>query len=296
MGIHIDHLQYLNVSLSRNLSVAEPEAPFQNYTHGFDTSGIRRQLGVSQIHHSREDRGVLSLSEEQIWATVRERRDRFHPPNVTVPPDATAEVVNGLIYETYNSSIYPLWVASAATNMPMSLNFCLQCGRMHTLAATVNLLLSSLFDHVINDTGSPALALQACFTTIMRQAYYTWLPLFDAQGNSTSLSFVNRLAPVSHRGFWAVVGIIVVHVAICTFITIRFISKTKYSLLGNIWPAISQVVYSEDAQALLQDGTMKTDNEIKRTIRHRGGRRKRYRITMREEDEAVMMVPAENDK
>jgi len=294
MGLFLyAQLQDLNVSLSRKQPHVQPEAQFQDRRRGYDTSQLRRQLGADPNFPTEEDRGILRLSEKEVWDTMAQNRAGFNPPNFT-NPDGELEYDDE--FHVKNQRTHT-WLVHAATRLPLAVHFCLQCKRSassNEQSWVASTLISSLFNDILLETDSPALALQASMTSAIRQAYYTWLPEFDIEGNSTSISFVDRLAPTSRRGFWAVIGIILVHAAVCTSIAVIFFSKTKYSLLGNAWPAISQVVQLEHAQALLQDGAMRTDIEVDRVIRKGGGMRKRYRTTLNERDDTVTVVSVQS--
>jgi len=61
----------------------------------------------------------------------------------------------------------------------------------------VDIIKASVFNDVLEDTNSPARALQTQLTSLIRMAYYSWLPLFDAKAEVTAASFVTPLAPVS---------------------------------------------------------------------------------------------------
>ena len=187
----------------------------------------------------------------------------------------------------------PLWITSAGSKTPNNLYFCLFCKTQYasTVANQASTVLSSLFNDALLDTDSPARALQAFFSSTLRSAYYTWLPLFDMKANATTTSFVNRLAPVSRRGFWGVMAIILTHIVVCLLTTVAFFYRTNFSLLGNIWTTIAQVVHSEEAHAAVQDGTMKTDKEVYRVLNNNSGMRKRHRVQYYKQDNFVTFAP-----
>jgi len=66
-------------------------------------------------------------------------------------------------------------------------------------------------------------------------------------------------------------------------------------MVGNVWAIFSQVAHSEEAQPVLQEGTVKTDREIKRMVKNGGMLRKRYRLRSFEEDGVVAFDSFEDD-
>jgi len=130
-----------------------------------------------------------------------------------------------------------------------SLIFCMYCS-CDGLACTSqfpNLWDACLFNDIIDDTGSPALALQSYLTSALQRLYYSHLPFFKEKGNASTSSFVNRLAPTSRKGYWVVMGLIGIHIVVC-LITIILFRRTKYSYLGNAWTTFAQIANSKEAQ------------------------------------------------
>lgn len=167
-----------------------------------------------------------------------------------------------------------------------NLIYCLYCGHKDK----VNIIQATIFNHILQDTDSPALALQAQLTMILRMAYYAWLPLFDTSSDVTTVQTVPRPVPVSTRGFWAVMGILYAHTTLCVIIAAMFLAQTEYSLLGNAWSAFSQVANAKEVRRLLEtDLTMAMDREVDQMVKGGAGRRMAYRVA-EDVDGSTMLV------
>jgi hypothetical protein len=138
---------------------------------------------------------------------------------------------------------------------------------------------TSLFNNILSDTDSPALALQAYFTSIARSVYYTWLPFFDSKGNATIIYYDNHQAPDSKFGFWMVTGYLTVHFFLVATITVKFFTRTKVSLIGETWPAFAQVAGFQEVQAVVQAAAaFWTDKEVVKLIEKNSSMQGRFRI------------------
>jgi len=280
----------------RRYSHSEPRARTGVKLKGFDTKEIRQQLGVGGAQSSPDDRGIFNLSSAEIFKVKEQRQANFHP-----------DCTNNLMWRSKTLTCNddgkdledlttPLWVTMAGGTMPEQVYFCLYCRPQRNRTelggnAQASTILSSMFNEALLETGSPARALQAFFTSTLRQAYHTWLPLFDLKANATTTSFVERLAPVSRRGFWGVMAIILTHIVVCGLITVAFFYKTKFSLVGNVWTTVAQVVHSEELQEVLREGTMRTDEQVYGVLRRGDGVRKRHRVQGFGEEDFAAFAP-----
>ncbi|KAF2742341.1 hypothetical protein M011DRAFT_529899 [Sporormia fimetaria CBS 119925] len=225
--------EYYNISLNRASPAAEPPRA-RARANGFDTSSIRRQLGASKSY-SMQERGIFTLSNQEIQAEVGRRRGAFQQREVGYSPRLDTPVTwdvqfNQWIMKTGSSSPATLWFCSHCERLPVRGD---NYGGLYRDAASA--FYSKVFLDVLNETDSPALALQVHFTSTLRDVFYTWLPLYDTMADSTAVIFVGRLAPVSRRGFWTVMGVICAHLSICSAVTVAFFTKTNFSMLGNAW-------------------------------------------------------------
>ncbi|KAF2680708.1 hypothetical protein K458DRAFT_434273 [Lentithecium fluviatile CBS 122367] len=293
-----DQIQDWNIRLTSSKPRKEPTTSSRLDRTGFDTTSVRQQLGAVSVPGKLEERGILELSGEGLLEAVRKKRSGWTCPNLAALINST--LPNG----TWNRPQWDYksdwgrmptfsWVTQTVLDSmlpPTGQFFCLYCMSMSNSISEppASPIHSSIFNDALTDTRSPARALQAYLTTVLRQAYYSWLPLFNAQTTTITISYVDRLAPISRRGYWTVMGILATHIVVCGITTYLFFSRTRHSLLGNVWAAYAQVTQTEQAQTLLRDGTIMSDREVLRVLKSQDGALKRYRVAVDKDNEATL--------
>jgi hypothetical protein len=275
-------LRDFNISTSGDTVRQEPYVELQSQGKAFDTTSIRRQLLTTQYNATFEQRGVLNLSGGEILNDIARRRSKWKPGNS-----------QELLVDIFNISTFP-WLIESIFPLSISRTYCTYRFRHWDTGGHNDILQSRIFHDILEETGSPALALQGHLTILLSMAYYNWLPLFDASSNASMSVFISRLAPVSTSGYQTVIGIIASHTIVCSIITIMFLRKTKYSSVGNTWSVSAQVVNAEQAQIILQDSTLKSDKEIKKELKGADNLRKRYRIALTDDGEGATIAPVPN--
>jgi hypothetical protein len=92
-------------------------------------------------------------------------------------------------------------------------------------------------------------------------------------------------------------AIIFLHVLVCIMVAVAFLTRTEFSMLGNIWTALAQLAQSEHVQEVLQqDVTLKTDDEVERMFRDNNVIGRRYRPDVVEEDRSMAILPVKKDE
>jgi hypothetical protein len=112
-----------------------------------------------------------------------------------------------------------------------------------------------------------AFVLQSIITSLVSIEYYGVLPQFDKVEDIQQTHFV--LTNVATRR----AGCIVVVVAAL------FLQQSRYSMLGNTWQAVSQVV-TNDTRKFVDKALTMSDGEIKYLMTQRGDDRKRVDIAL----------------
>jgi hypothetical protein len=138
---------------------------------------------------------------------------------------------------------------------------------------------ATLFENILTDTGDPSLALQAQLTSLLRMAYYDWVPLFDWNSTQTTTSFVDRQLPASQTGLRIIVGFLAAHSVLVTSVLVWFCRSTKFTLLDNAWQVVAQI-YSSETKQLLTDPSVSiaTDAQIQEKIQQAGQIHLRLRL------------------
>ncbi|KAJ4286473.1 hypothetical protein N0V90_013173 [Kalmusia sp. IMI 367209] len=102
-------------------------------------------------------------------------------------------------------------------------------------------VLNAIFTDTMDDTGNPALAWQALMTSVLRNAYYDWLPAFTVRGNMTTTHMVPCQRPVRRLGFYIVMVVLAVHFSLVVAVCMWFYSATRYTVVGDVWQVVEQL-------------------------------------------------------
>jgi hypothetical protein len=254
---------------------------------GFNTTGVRGQIIGQHGLTAAEQRGIMTLEGTEILDLVAQMRAVWQPGvenkqgNYTTKPEWPSAPSSPWIFR----SIFPL---------QQSRSSCPLCFTSLDNKPT-NILQGSIFSDVLTETGSPARALQAHLTIVVGMAYYTFLPLFDTSSNASMTVFVSRLMPVSASGYWSVMGILGMHVLICSVLGTLYVLMAEHSLLGNAWAAVAQVANTELAQIIMREGTLSTDSEIAKELRRTGELGTRYQLVRTWDGDGAVLVPISDD-
>ncbi|KAF4990111.1 hypothetical protein FDECE_14494 [Fusarium decemcellulare] len=121
--------------------------------------------------------------------------------------------------------------------------------------------LNALFFETINETNSPALALQAIKTALASSIWQDSLPTDTKEANATLVSAVEVLYPQSKREFWAIIATIGVHSPLFLVLLNHFL-RTHSSFLDNVWHTVAQVSESEACVHILEDANLVSDRAV----------------------------------
>jgi hypothetical protein len=109
--------------------------------------------------------------------------------------------------------------------------------------------------------GSIAFAMQSLVTILTSLAYYDQLEQFNGLGTVAITNFVTSTVPVSHRGFIAVISVVLVHIILLAIVVALFVVETNISALGNSWQVVAQL-QSDKVESVMEGAGLKTDNQV----------------------------------
>jgi hypothetical protein len=143
--------------------------------------------------------------------------------------------------------------------------------------------ISSLVQTVIQETGSPARALQALQHVIFTNRYYKYLPMFNV-GLQQHVSYsVQAIQPVRFRGYVAVMASLGVHLLLVSYILFTFgvLRGTRKTIvsINQVWLVFAQVSTLRKGLSLGSDereSTTTTDRIVERDLKIRGLNNKIY--------------------
>ncbi|KAJ5011667.1 hypothetical protein K4K57_005334 [Colletotrichum sp. SAR 10_99] len=237
----------MHIVASRPQDLQVAEEPTYNLTMGrwlYDTAAVRRQLGATKKQTPPGDRDVMSIIADDMEKSIFEAAH------------ATRNRADKDIWED-------LWFLTSTRSYVV--DFCPTTWCTST-NEQVDVIYADLFNTIINDTDSPARALQAVNFMMARMAYYDMLPSFTPERNETATirTMQPTVVPTRRRGYWAVMGILgafhILFVVICVLFT-----TTNFSLPDNAWHTIAQMSESAEISGILSRAKVMTDSEVKAT-------------------------------
>jgi len=229
-------------SLSDNL---EPAMLWDPQAQSYNSENVRRQLGASTAQESSKDRGVLTLGPQSQWQTVKNNTWSFRFFEYSLISSLASPLVK------FSSALK----RSADPGVAFSKSLYSDSWSAHPIH-------TSVFIDTLNDTKSPALALQAVLARICQMAYYEELVKQNTTAVASTLMASSASIPMRWTGFTIGTAIIVAHLIIVTILAAMFIKYTHYSCIGSYWQAISQVI-SEDTRPVLKQADKMKDDEVK---------------------------------
>ncbi|CRG84114.1 hypothetical protein PISL3812_01444 [Talaromyces islandicus] len=235
----------------------EPALSWDQPAQRYSTTTSRIQLGASLTEQPPDDRGVLSLSPRSDWKLFfSEAETAINAWVFTLAiakslrdPQSAGE---GLLRQNQTADMGVL-----LSRTPTTIEF--NAHETHV----------GLFQDTLNQTQSPAVALQALLTRICQMIYYDQLLRLEETGHANVTFSHAATIPTRWTGFGVGMGLLLSHWVAVAIVAALFAQYTQHSLLGNHWQAVSQV-YSKETAAILEEADRMDDREVKRWVEGRG--------------------------
>ena len=257
-----------NITATSQANRVEPKFGWDLHRAAYDTSAARMQLGVrkeqlaspnSTAPLSNHDRGILAITPESFREDIVAVA-RNSPVNID-GQDALSRVDNDFVASVLppndEGSVGFIFCAAC-------INDDLQEDRVAYRAAAQ--FFENLFDDVLDDTGSPAHAIQSVMTVRARMAYQKWVSAFNEKSTSSTTNFVLAPIPIRNAGYFVVVGVIATQVFLLTIVGVLF-ARTNFTMLNNAWQTIAQVSSAPDLADVVAQAGMMRDKEVRKYIK-----------------------------
>ena len=127
----------------------------------------------------------------------------------------------------------------------------------------------SLFTEIMATNQSVAAGLSSLLTVLSSMAYYERIAQFQTSDQVSQVYFETVLFPQHSRDFAALVGVLCLHLPVVVAIAIMFRRLTRYTIIGNAWQSIAQLV-TPITQELLNNNTLTEDSNVSRQLRQEG--------------------------
>jgi hypothetical protein len=126
-----------------------------------------------------------------------------------------------------------------------------------------------LFQEIMSTGGSVAFGLQSMITILASMAYYDQFAQFDNTQIVEVVSFVTVNIRQHYWGFVAVCTVLTIHLILVVVIVTTFANGSRFSMLGNTWQSIAQIV-TDETRNYLDIASMRTDDDIADKIKGDG--------------------------
>ncbi|KAJ5205427.1 hypothetical protein N7491_003947 [Penicillium cf. griseofulvum] len=269
--------------LDRKWEVSEPAMSWNRSTARYNTTTTLTQLGAVLPRQPLDHRGVLALSPRSDWQPFSSSGNvsayQHYVVNTQILGNA---VVNSLdTPQSKGTDVTPEHrnqIVNAGVGLSWWSSFESKAHDAHI----------GLFQDTLNQTQSPAMALQALLTRICQMAYYDSLLRIDESEVAEAAFSDAAVFPTQWTGFGIGMGLLLGHCVVVGIVVGLFARYTRHSLLGNHWQAVSQV-YSEDTATILEKADRMKDRDIKRWLKGKGHGGKLYSFARDEGDGRVAL-------
>ncbi|RYP18893.1 hypothetical protein DL765_003681 [Monosporascus sp. GIB2] len=226
----------------------------------FDTEPVRRQLGATNDILTLEERGLLKLE---------------------LDPDYKDQMLSNQGYHSNPFDVDMSYLTIHPFNDIDALILCMNCEMDNDYPGNtriVNNRLASIFVDSLEETNSPAVALQAVFTIYTQTAYYSLVPYFDILGKGTITITESYYIPAKTIGFASVTALLLIHLILVAMAVACFASWSRHTLLSNVWQTFTQAAVVIDENGLYNATTI-PDEDIHRSLKEQGQDREEWHLT-----------------
>ena len=93
------------------------------------------------------------------------------------------------------------------------------------------------------------------------------MPQYSTTTESIQVAYVTVLRPKYFLGFAILSVVLLIHLALVAFVTVRFARQSRYTNLGSYWQSVAQM--SSVTKDVILGCDVGTDNDVKRQLRLR---------------------------
>ncbi|OQD65557.1 hypothetical protein PENPOL_c006G06315 [Penicillium polonicum] len=278
-----------------NWEGSEPTMSWNQPMRRYDTESMRTQLGAVRPRKPLNHRGVLALSPRSDWQPL------FSDP---VIPTSILNVSDTKPLKSRSLRASNAWTFKGALAQIL-----IRMQNEGTMVVDPGIILSrdsppgiyiahesytSLFQDTLEQTQSPAVALQALLTLFTQMVYYEKLVRLNGTERAETAFSYAALIPTQWTGFGVGMGLLFSHWVVMAIVVGLFARYTCHSLLGNHWQAVSQV-YSKDTVAVLEMADQMKDQEVERWVKRKERGEELYSVALDEGERRVALTVKHSD-
>ncbi|KAL6864363.1 hypothetical protein J3F83DRAFT_743520 [Trichoderma novae-zelandiae] len=151
-----------------------------------------------------------------------------------------------------------------------SIYVCASCRELGGRSLRPHLYQAIVFHAIVDKTASVAQALHAMLFSLYSAQYYNALPMSDIWTKTKLTIAGGSVGPASYSGLVAVGVVLLLHLISVYVVTGLFLARTRWSLYGNMWHAVAQLVAGPEVRLALEDTTMTTDKGVRDRLQKHG--------------------------
>lgn len=260
MGLWLNYIEAETLADTK-----EPSLTFDPVSGIWDMDDIVNMMGHNNSLSDAE-RGIMTITNTSALSN----QDLQQMFSTSINFDALSVAGSALDYlEQFISYIVASvkgGVLTAQGDDNFTIYFCSQCdlnGNFLDPDSTYTLL----FHAILDKTGSVAPAYQSILFWMTQALYYKALPGFDFRGNTTMVYSTVVNIPQAWTGLTTVLAVTILNMVCVAAITWLFLSRTKYSIYGDTWHTIAQIV-SPDTRNMLERATQSTDQDVRKVLKN----------------------------
>ncbi|KAI0835720.1 hypothetical protein F5Y06DRAFT_305694 [Hypoxylon sp. FL0890] len=240
------------LTMTGEIDQSEPELQWNTTTYSFEVDSLQTLMGAGPERKTTEQRGVLSIKGDI--------QDPASPSAFSVNSSSVAGVISASMQSFGNGVAADVWSNSGQWS---SVGMCDHCT---IFTGSVSLDIATLFQHIINTSGRAAVAMDTYLAMLGRSWYYSLFQKFDVPGHVTVAFATEVLLPMYWDGITAVIVLVTVNIVCTWIITVLYICRARFTLVGNFWHAISQLI-SDDTLSVIEKSNGKKDDEVSKILK-----------------------------
>jgi hypothetical protein len=245
----------LDVKLYSDSIHTEPLPQFKPSVRSYTFNDIIIQLGNNETKSGAANRGILQMEERDSWIPAIEDA-RYGGVQSWLQGMTDMQSVAALI------NGYPSGNQSCVLDT-------LDLWYITTDMVNADPSLISLFTEIMATNQSVAAGMSSLLTVLSSMVYYDQIAQFQTSDQVSQVYFETVLFPQHSRGFAALVVVLCLHGFVVVSIAVMFRRLTHYTMIGNAWQSVAQLV-TPMTQELLNDNTLAKDASVSRQLRQEG--------------------------
>ncbi|KAI0537909.1 hypothetical protein GGR58DRAFT_513421 [Xylaria digitata] len=236
-----------SLTMTGNMNQTEPNLTWNFTTGSLEADSLQTLFGADHLHKTPAQRGIFSV--------VGGIQDPVSPSTFNVTNTSAQDAILASSTTLILGVTNEVWL-NTGNGVSVSM-----CNRCEIFGFGVSDDIAALFQRIINTTGRSAIAIDTYIAMLSRWWYYYLLPRFDVPGYIDAAFTTEVILPRRWRGLTVVLVLVGTNMALMWTIAALYIRRTRFTLAGNYWHAVAQLI-SKDTIPLLEKSGEMTDEDV----------------------------------